>query len=80
MMDPGRAILTVKSLPINRVQNVIVILNDTSTPFEFAPNSIMPHPPRLVVGRDYERWVYPSSMPLGKDIYRRLLLYIRKFV
>ena len=42
----------------------------------------MPHPPRLVVGRDYEGDLTSTACPLGGAfaLYEELLLYIHTLV
>ena len=48
----------------------------------YAPITVMPHPPRLVVSRDYEGDLTSAACPLGGAfaLYGELLLYIRTFV
>ena len=48
----------------------------------YAPITVMPHPPRLVVGRDYEGGLTSAACPLGGafGLYGELSLYIHTFV
>lgn len=43
----------------------------------YTPITVMPHPPKLVVGGDYERGNIPAAGPLGKAfaLYGELLVH-----
>ena len=52
--------------------------NLAGTRLLLAPITVVPHPPRLVVGRDYEGDLTLAACPLGRAfaLYGELLLYI----
>ena len=64
------------------VEHLSLVLSPPTQPGRYeatnAPITVVPHPPRLVVGRDYERDLTLAAWPLAGAfaLYGELFLYI----